>query len=158
MNSRLDGLQAAVLSVKLTHLPGWTEARRRNAGRYSELLAGTPAVVPVESPDATSVYHLYVIRVAAELRDGLRAHLQERGISTGVHYPIALPNLLAYRYLNHSPQDFPCASAASREIVSLPMYAELTSSEIAYICQTVAAYLSAQPAAASQAHGIVQTV
>jgi dTDP-4-amino-4,6-dideoxygalactose transaminase len=144
VNSRLDGLQAAILSVKLRHLPEWTAARQRNAGTYSALLAGTEAVTPKELPGANGVYHLYVIRVPAGQRDELRNHLQNEGIATGIHYPIALPNLLAYRHLGHRPQDFPVASRLSAEIVSLPMFAELTDGEIARVCDMVSRFLAGE--------------
>ncbi len=137
VNSRLDGLQAAILEAKLKHLPAWTEARRRNAYEYNRHLAATSLVTPVEIPGVTAVYHLYVVRVKKELRQGLQEFLQSRGISTGIHYPIALPNLLAYSYLGHRPDDFPEATRASHEIVSLPMYPELTESQIGYIAEAI---------------------
>jgi dTDP-4-amino-4,6-dideoxygalactose transaminase len=146
VNSRLDGLQAAILNVKLKHLPAWTEARRRNAQLYTKLLSGSGVVTPQELPDVEAVYHLYVIRVNADVRDTLRNFLQEEGIATGIHYPIALPNLLAYRYLNHQPSDFPEATAASGEIISLPMFAELTEAEIRYVCDAVQEFLWRRPA------------
>jgi dTDP-4-amino-4,6-dideoxygalactose transaminase len=146
VNSRLDGLQAAILSVKLKHLPSWTEARRAHAKKYSALLANTDVVTPVELSGASGVYHLYVIRVAAEKRDELRTHLQNQGVSTGIHYPIALPNLLAYQYLGHGAQDFPVSTKASSEILSLPMFAELTDPEIAHVCESATTFLARQPA------------
>ncbi len=133
INSRLDGLQAAVLGVKLPHLDAWSEARRKNAYLYNEYLKGTDLVTPVEIPDVKAVYHLYVVRANKELRSDLQAHLKAKGISTGIHYPIALPNLRAYAYLNHTKSDFPEATKASEEILSLPMYPELTESQIAFI-------------------------
>jgi dTDP-4-amino-4,6-dideoxygalactose transaminase len=142
LNSRLDGLQAAILGVKLRHLPEWTEMRREHARRYSELLASTRAIVPVELPESKAVYHLYVIRVDARVREDLRAFLQQHGVSAGIHYPIALPNLAAYAYLNHRPDDFPQATKASGEILSLPMYPELDDDAIAYTCGLVADFVS----------------
>jgi dTDP-4-amino-4,6-dideoxygalactose transaminase len=149
VNSRLDGIQAAILSVKLKHLPTWTKLRRQNAHRYNELLAGSGAVTPVELPGATAVYHLYVIRVDAEVREDLRTYLQQQGVNTGIHYPIALPNLLAYRHLNHTPQDFPEATRASAEILSLPMFAELTEEQLQCVSQKVATGLAARVARAT---------
>jgi len=137
VNSRLDGLQAAILEAKLKHLPSWTEARRRNAYCYNKYLAGTGLVTPVEIADVTAVYHLYVVRVRGESRQKFQEHLQAKGISTGIHYPIALPNLLAYAYLGHSKSDFPKATKASQEIVSLPMFPELMESQIKYIAETI---------------------
>ncbi|MFU2207846.1 DegT/DnrJ/EryC1/StrS family aminotransferase [Solidesulfovibrio sp. C21] len=134
MNSRMDGLQGAVLRVKLFHLEAWTEARRANAARYAKLLADVPGIsLPVASPGRRHVYHLYVIR--HPWRDALQAHLKARGVATGVHYPIALPNLTAYAGFGHKPEDFPVASRLSGEILSLPMYAELTSEQAAYVAQ-----------------------
>ncbi|MFC1888801.1 DegT/DnrJ/EryC1/StrS family aminotransferase [Thermodesulfobacteriota bacterium] len=137
VNSRLDGLQAAVLGVKLKHLPQWSERRRRNARLYSEFLRDTGCVTPVEIEDVESVYHLYVVRVKSEARQGLQDHLKFRGISTGIHYPIALPNLRAYEYLNHGPDEFPEATKASGEILSLPMFPELDEGKIRYICDAI---------------------
>jgi dTDP-4-amino-4,6-dideoxygalactose transaminase len=87
---------------------------------------------------------LYVIRVNAQIRDDLRAFLLQRGISAGIHYPIALPNLAAYAYLNHGPDDFPEATKASGEILSLPIYPELTEAETLHVCETLAEFLSPQ--------------
>jgi dTDP-4-amino-4,6-dideoxygalactose transaminase len=137
VNSRLDGLQAAILEVKLKHLPKWTEMRRKNAYCYNKYLTGTGLITPVEIENVIAVYHLYVVRVKKELRQKLQAHLQSKGISTGIHYPIALPNLKAYAYLNHTKNDFPEASRASQEIVSLPIFPELAESQIKHIANVI---------------------
>jgi dTDP-4-amino-4,6-dideoxygalactose transaminase len=136
-NSRLDGLQAAILKVKLRHLPEWTEKRRRNANLYKEYLKNTDLINPVEISDAKSVYHLYVLRVKKDSREKLQEYLKSNGISTGIHYPIALPNLKAYEYLNHNGNDFPIATHASHEILSLPMFPELTEDQIKYIAEKI---------------------
>jgi dTDP-4-amino-4,6-dideoxygalactose transaminase len=141
MNSRLDGLQAAILHVKLAHIEEWTTRRRDRARLYSQLLGSADVVPPAELPEVKSVYHLYVIRVKAGKRDELRDFLQRHGISTGIHYPIALPNLAAYAHLNHNPGDFPEATRASHEVLSLPIYPELRDSDIEYVCRTVATFL-----------------
>jgi dTDP-4-amino-4,6-dideoxygalactose transaminase len=133
VNSRLDGLQAAILGVKLKYLEKWSEARRKNAYLYNEYLKGTDLVTPVEIDNIKAVYHLYVVRVKKELRQGLQEYLKSKGISTGIHYPIALPNLKAYSYLNHNGNDFPEATNASQEILSLPMFPELDEKQISYI-------------------------
>ena len=133
VNSRLDGLQAAVLEVKLRHLPEWTEGRRKNAHLYNACLEDTELVTPEEIDRAKAVYHLYVVRIKAGLREKLQDYLRVKGISTGIHYPIALPNLKAYAYLNHREEEFPEATQASREILSLPMFPELKESHIQYI-------------------------
>jgi dTDP-4-amino-4,6-dideoxygalactose transaminase len=137
VNSRLDGLQAAVLGVKLKHLEKWSESRRKNAYFYNEYLKGMDLVTPTEIDNIKAVYHLYVVRVKRELRQGLQEHLKSKGVSTGIHYPIALPNLKAYSYLNHNRNEFPEATKASQEIVSLPIYPELTEEQIRYIADGI---------------------
>lgn len=136
INSRLDGLQAAILSAKLPYLPCWTEQRRAVAAAYDAGLAGIDGVeVPCRRPGTDHVYHLYVIRTRR--RDALRQFLAERGIETQVHYPTALPLLPAYRRLGHGPTDFPLAYAAQSEILSLPMYAELPLSAVRDVADTI---------------------
>jgi dTDP-4-amino-4,6-dideoxygalactose transaminase len=138
VNSRLDGLQAAILSVKLRHLEKWTESRRRIAYRYNDALKGLNLVTPQERANVRSVYHLYIVRVAAGKRDALQEHLAERGISTGIHYPIALPYLHAYKSLGHTAQDFPESLKASSEILSLPIFPELTNEQVTYVAEQIA--------------------
>jgi dTDP-4-amino-4,6-dideoxygalactose transaminase len=133
VNSRLDGLQAAVLSVKLRHLDVWTERRRNNAYRYNAALKGSGLVTPTELRDVRAAYHLYVVRVPDGRREALQDFLKTAGVDTGVHYPIALPFLNAYRRLGHGEADFPVALKASREIVSLPMFPELTAEQAEYV-------------------------
>jgi dTDP-4-amino-4,6-dideoxygalactose transaminase len=130
INSRLDGLQAAVLGVKLRHLERWTEQRRANAYRYNEALEGLGLITPSELPGVRAVYHLYVVRVPSASRTDLQQHLKTHGIDTGIHYPIALPFLNAYKHLGHRPADFPESFKISSEIVSLPMFPELTEAQI----------------------------
>lgn len=131
-NSRLDGLQAAILNAKLKYLLEWTNKRRKVAAKYSELLAGISGIVlPVVGQQFNPVWHLYVIRT--ERRDGLQAFLKEKSIATGIHYPIALPNLEAYKYLNHKFSEFPVASLYQDQILSLPIYPEISTEEIEYI-------------------------
>ena len=125
----MDGIQGAVLSVKLKHLDAWTEARRRNAKRYDELLRNVPGViVPVEAPYAKHVYHIYAIRVAD--RDRLIASLAEKDIHCGIHYPIPVHLLDAYKSLNLGKGSFPVAEKNAAEFVSLPMFAELSREQI----------------------------
>jgi dTDP-4-amino-4,6-dideoxygalactose transaminase len=128
VNSRLDGLQAAILSVKLKSLAAWTESRRAIAERYTAALAGRDGIlaVPSEAPTAYAVYHLYVVRVRQERREAIQAHLAALGVSTGIHYPIPLPLLRAYRHLGHEASQFPIAVAAASEILSLPIFPEMT--------------------------------
>ena len=140
VNSRLDGLQAAILDVKLRYLDEWTEKRRTNARRYGGALRSTNVVLPQEIGDVRAVYHLYVVRVPAEERAALQEELKAAGIDAGIHYPIALPYLNAYRHLGHSESDFPEALKASREIISLPMFPELTEEQIAHVAGRIAEF------------------
>lgn len=137
VNSRLDGLQAAILSVKLRHLDDWTERRRRNAYLYNTLLEDARIVRPRELDDLRAVYHLYVVRVPDAGRTRLQEFLMTSGISTGIHYPIALPYLNAYRSLGHQRGDFPEALKAADEILSLPMFPELSNHQIEYVAQAI---------------------
>jgi dTDP-4-amino-4,6-dideoxygalactose transaminase len=139
VNSRLDGLQAAILSVKLGHLPAWTEGRRRAAALYAQGLAGSGLDLPGDPVGGTHVHHLYVVRVTG--RERIQKALAESEISTGVHYPVALPNLTAYRYLGHGPQDFPVASRYQDEVLSLPMFPEITEEQVAWVCERLRAAL-----------------
>ncbi|MHA1537505.1 MAG: DegT/DnrJ/EryC1/StrS family aminotransferase [Alphaproteobacteria bacterium] len=125
VSSRLDGLQAAILRVKLRHLDDWTKARRQVAGWYDELLADTPAIArPVVADDARHVYHLYVVQV--EARDAVLKGLHDRGIGAGVHYPVPLHEQPAYAHLGLAPGDLPETARAARRILSLPIYPELS--------------------------------
>ncbi len=139
VNSRLDGLQAAILETKLKYLPGWLEMRRKNAYLYNKLLRDTGLITPKEIKDVKAVYHLYVVRTARELRPKLQAYLKSKGISTGIHYPIALPNLQAYAYLRNG-NHFPEATRASQEIVSLPMFPELSGEQITYVAEMISEF------------------
>jgi dTDP-4-amino-4,6-dideoxygalactose transaminase len=132
INSRLDTIQAAILRAKLPYILKWTGQRIYNASLYDKYLADISGIVlPAKRPETKHSYHLYMIR--AEKRDGLMQFLKEKGIETAIHYPVALPNLPAYKYLGHSPSDFPVASRLQQQILSLPMYPELTEDNIAYI-------------------------
>ena len=137
-NSRLDGLQAAILSAKLPHLENWTELRRANASLYRESLAGAGVSLPQEEPEARHVYHLFVIE--SDRRDQLQARLRGEHVETGIHYPIPLPLLKAYRADWGSPEDFPVASAAADRILSLPMSAELTPDQVRLVAKRVGAW------------------
>ncbi len=130
VNSRLDGLQAAVLDVKLEHLEEWTERRIAIAKKYDEGLKGI-AFTPSVMQDVRHVYHLYVIQV--KKRDRIRELLSEKGISTGIHYPIPLPFLKAYDYLGHKPADFPVSYALKDDILSLPIYGDMSDKQVEYV-------------------------
>lgn len=145
MNSRLDGIQSAVLSVKLRKLDAWTARRQECARLYRSALEGSGVITPCEPTDSTAVYHLYVIRVPAAKRDGLQRFLGENGVQTGIHYPIALPHLGAYSYLRHRDGEFPNATAASHEILSLPMCAELTEVQIHHVADHIRAFIGDDP-------------
>jgi dTDP-4-amino-4,6-dideoxygalactose transaminase len=126
-NSRMDGIQAAVLSVKLKYLDRANAGRRRAAARYDALLANTPGVrLPVPAPYSHSIYHIYPIRVAS--RDQLIQRLGAKGIGTGIHYPV--PVQQAYAHLGHKRGDFPVSEACADSFLSLPMYPELTDTQI----------------------------
>lgn len=136
INSRMDGLQAALLSKKLPHLAIWTEARRRTAQLYDNLLSTIPEVsVPRIRLGSTHVYHLYVIQ--CEKRDHLKQYLGDRGIETAVHYPTALPFLEAYRSCGHSKDNFPRAATNQDRILSLPMYAEITPIMVHHVASSI---------------------
>jgi dTDP-4-amino-4,6-dideoxygalactose transaminase len=138
INSRLDGLQAAVLNVKLKYLENWTEKRRRNAAIYNDNLKDIGGIViPFEPEHVRSVYYVYVIRVSAGKRNKLQAYLQEEGISTGIYYPIALPMLKAYSKMGYKTSDFPESVKASEEILSLPLYPELEEQQIVFISDKI---------------------
>ena len=140
-NYRMDCVQGAVLGVKLRHLESWTEARRRNAAEYTRRLAGTPARTPVERGGCRHVYHLYPVRLPN--RDAWRAALGEAGVQTGVHYPIPVHLQPAYRDLGYKPGDFPVAEAVSHEVLSLPIFPELTAQQIGTVADLLKAGLPA---------------
>jgi dTDP-4-amino-4,6-dideoxygalactose transaminase len=128
INSRLDGMQAAILSAKLPHLPQWTRARQDAAKLYDAGLNQVEdVVVPEVAADRTHVYHLYTIRHPR--RDALAAHLAANGVQTAINYPVALPFLPAYGRLGHRPEQFPNAHRAQSQILSLPMFAEITADQ-----------------------------
>lgn len=136
-NGRLDAIQAGWLSVKLGHLAGWNEARRALAHRYHELFADAKdsVVVPVEAEWTKGVYHLYVVRVAD--REALQAALSEVGIGTGIHYPVPLHLQKAYEHLGYKKGSFPVTERVASEIVSLPMFPNLTSTAQEHIVKAV---------------------
>ncbi len=140
VNSRLDGLQAAVLGVKLKHLGKWTEQRRKNAYLYNDHLKDSGLTTPAEIADTTCVYHLYVVRTKNDKRQKLQDYLKTKGIATGIHYPIALPNLKAYAYLKHNNSDFREATKASQEILSLPIFPELDENQIRFIAESIKSF------------------
>lgn len=136
---RLDALQAAVLRAKLPHLEAWTEVRRAHARRYTELLADCDIVTPYEAPCVCHVYHLYVIRTPR--RDDLLARLGAKGISAGIHYPIPLHRQPTYLREGYGSVRLPITEQAAAEVLSLPMYPELTWDQIAYVAEATKEFL-----------------
>jgi dTDP-4-amino-4,6-dideoxygalactose transaminase len=131
-NERIDALQCAILNVKMKHIEYWTEKRRENAKIYDELLAGKDVIIPYNGePISKHVYHLYVIRT--KNRNEILAKLNEKGIGAGIHYPIPLHLQPAYSDLGYKEGNFPITERVSKEIISLPMYPELTKEQIEQI-------------------------
>jgi dTDP-4-amino-4,6-dideoxygalactose transaminase len=130
-NYRMDGVQGAILRIKLRYLEAWTEARRARAADYGAALAGTGIRVPEEREGDRHVYHVFAVRLAD--RDGWRATLDAAGVQTGVHYPIPVHLQPAYQNLGGRPGDFPVAEAAAAEVLSLPIYPELTPAQVTYV-------------------------
>jgi dTDP-4-amino-4,6-dideoxygalactose transaminase len=143
-NSRLDAVQAAVLRVKLPHLEAWTEARRARAATYTRLLAEARLPFQLTPPflraDARHVFHLYVVRVDASLRDPLMAHLRAHGVGTKVYYPVPLHLQECFRYLGYAEGDCPEAERATRETFALPLYPELTLAQQQYVVDVLARF------------------
>jgi dTDP-4-amino-4,6-dideoxygalactose transaminase len=135
-NYRMDGIQGAVLRVKLRHLEAWTEKRRQVARWYADALDPESVRLPKERPGCRHVYHVYVVRTAD--REGLRDALARVGIQTGIHYPIPVHLQPAHADLGHRPGDFPIAETVAREVMSLPIFPEMTREQV----QTVGAAVS----------------
>lgn len=133
--SRLDEIQAAILRAKLPYLTTWNEARRNNAAVYDMLLRGLDVVLPTEMPCNKHVYHQYTIR--SKRRDELRAWLKNNGIDTGVYYPSPLHLERAYQYLGYTRGDFPLCEEACDEVLSLPVFPELTDEQIAHVAFSI---------------------
>ncbi len=140
-NYRMEGIQGAVLGVKLRHLEKWTQGRRRVAQRYNELLAGTPLQLPREADYAESVYHCYVVRHPR--RDDLKKHLEAQKISCALHYPLPLHLQKCYASLGYHQGDFPVAEKAARECLSLPIYPELTDEQIEIVADGIKGFFKA---------------
>ena len=139
-NYRMEGIQGAVLAVKLPHLEKWTDERRRVAHRYHELLKDTPLQLPGEAAYAESAYHLYVVRHSR--RDDLKKFLDENGVGCALHYPLPLHLQKCYAQLGHRPGDFPVAEKAARECLSLPVYPELTDSQIQRVATAIKSFFN----------------
>jgi dTDP-4-amino-4,6-dideoxygalactose transaminase len=141
-NGRMDGIQGAVLSVKLRHLDAWNEARRGHAAGYTGMLAEVPGIVlPQEAPERIHVYHLYPVRVKD--RDGLIAALYVQDIHCGIHYPVPLHLQEACRSLGLEKGAYPVAEQVAAELVSLPMFPEMTEEQIGRVVGQVKAFITA---------------
>ena len=127
-NYRLEGMQGAILGVKLKYLDRWTNARRKNAALYNKYLAGADVATPVEMDYSRHVYHVYAVRTGS--REALAQELNAQGVQTGIHYPIPVHLQKAYADSAHQPGDFPHAERAAAEVLSLPMYPELTVEQV----------------------------
>lgn len=140
-NSRLDSIQAAVLNVKLKHIKDWTALRRKAAARYNDRLSLNEHIrIPPTNVKYNSSWHLYVIRTLK--REDLRFYLSQHGVSTGIHYPIALPFLKAYKSRSYRETDFPVAHDNQDKILSLPMFPEIKAEEIDYVCDLINRFFS----------------
>jgi dTDP-4-amino-4,6-dideoxygalactose transaminase len=137
-NYRMEGIQGAVLGIKLKHLEQWTEGRRRVARRYAELLADTPLQLPRDASFAESAWHLYVVRHPR--RDELKAHLDANGVGCALHYPVPLHLQKCYANLGYVAGNFPVAEKAARECLSLPIYPELTDGQLDRVAEVVGAF------------------
>jgi dTDP-4-amino-4,6-dideoxygalactose transaminase len=140
-NGRLDAIQAGVLRIKLKWLAGWNESRRQNAAYYDELLSRIPGVtIPGKANGVVPVYHLYVILV--DERDGLQKYLNEKGIGSGLHYPVPLHLQKAYANQGYKKGDFPVTESVASRLLSLPMFPELTKEQIEYVAQAIKEFMN----------------
>jgi dTDP-4-amino-4,6-dideoxygalactose transaminase len=143
-NSRLDALQAAVLAAKLPHLDGWSAARRAHAAYYDEALAGIDGLTtPVVRPGNESIVNQYTLRVAGGKRDALREHLTAAGIGSSVYYPVPLHLQECFAYLGYREGQFPESERASREVLSIPVFPELSEAQLAYVVETIRGFFGA---------------
>jgi dTDP-4-amino-4,6-dideoxygalactose transaminase len=143
-NSRLDSLQAAVLLVKLPHLERWSETRRRNAAHYDQAFAALEEITtPYVAPENVSIYNQYTVRVAGGRRDALREHLQRSGVGCSVYYPVPLHLQECFAHLGHAEGDFPESERAAREVLSLPVYPELTEEQREIVVRAVRSFFGA---------------
>ena len=140
-NGRLDAIQAGILRIKLRHLPEWTEKRRKNAAYYTTRLDDVAGVIiPKEREGSTSVYHLYVIHIKD--RAGLQQYLNDSGIAAGLHYPVSLHLQAAYKHLEYEAGDFPVAEQSARQLLSLPMFPDLTDEQQDKVVEKISEFLS----------------
>lgn len=139
-NSRLDEIQAAILSVKLKYLDQWNTKRREIAQKYLKSFSDLPVSLTEQTERGKGVYHLFVLRVKE--RGRFIKYLKEIGISTGIHYPYPIHEVPAFRHLKYKPEDFPESSKASREVVSLPLYPQATNKDVEYVIESIRRYFN----------------
>lgn len=143
-NYRMDGIQGAILRVKLRYIEAWTEARRTHAAQYNQLLANSGLTTPVALAHNRHVYHVYAVRTTQ--REWLQQQLNEQGIQTGIHYPIPVHLQTAYSDLEYQHGDFPHSELAAKEVLSLPMYPELTPAQVSQVAESLQNILQGVPA------------
>jgi dTDP-4-amino-4,6-dideoxygalactose transaminase len=137
-NYRMEGVQGAILGVKMKYIEEWTEARRRHAARYDELLAGTSFRAPPPPAHLRHVYHVYAVRHPK--RDALQKHLTDKGVSNGIHYPVPVHLQKCFAELGYKPGDFPHAERATNETLSLPMFPELKPEQVDAVAAAVRSF------------------
>jgi len=143
-NSRLDALQAAVLAAKLPHLDGWSAARRAHAAFYDEALAGIDGLTtPIVRPGNESIVNQYTLRVAGGKRDALREHLTAAGVGSSVYYPVPLHLQECFAYLGYREGQFPESERACREVLSIPVFPELSEAQLAFVAETIRGFFGA---------------
>jgi dTDP-4-amino-4,6-dideoxygalactose transaminase len=140
-NARLDEIQAAILRIKLRRLDEWNARRQAIAARYNELLAGGEIITPEIPPGGRHVFYCYAIRVPGGRRDALRTFLAERGIGTQIHYPVPIHMQEAAQFLGYRKGDLPVTEKVAGEVLSLPMYAELTDAQIDRVTASVSEFM-----------------
>jgi dTDP-4-amino-4,6-dideoxygalactose transaminase len=138
LNGRLDEIQAVVLRAKLPHLNEWNTLRRQHAAQYNALFKDTQVITPEERPENCHIYHLYVVRLPN--RDALQTHLKQQGIFTGIHYPIPCHLQQSLAYLGYNPGDFPVTESVVGQILSLPMFAELSDEQVVSVVNVIDAF------------------
>jgi len=141
-NFRLDAIQAAVLRVKLKHLDSWSEGRRKNAANYDRLLDGLNLTRPVIYPHNESIYNQYTIRIPNGRRDAVQKRIGELGVGSEIYYPLPLHLQECFAYLGHKPGDFPVSEQAAREVLSIPIYPELTGEQMQAVANTLSQALT----------------
>lgn len=139
-NFRLDAFQAAVLNIKLPHLPAYNAGRRKNAQHYNTAFANLPVTLPVETPGAHHVYHQYTLRIPGGKRDALHKHLADRKIAHGIYYPVPLHLQKCFANLGGKPGDCPVSEQAASEVISLPIFPELSPAQLEEVTGAVKAF------------------